>query len=104
MKIYSEINLRDFDAWSGGRDTLDRVIEAGKVEDLEAILEDIAQEDGWSDGKLNDLLWFDADQVFNWLDIDEEEEEEEEEEEDEEESEGDDLEELPPPPPEFSIL
>lgn len=78
MKIYSETSLENFEAWSGAVDTLDRVKEEGKCDELEALLEDLYP-DGMSETELNDLLWFEPETVFEWLGIEEEEEEEEEE-------------------------
>ena len=78
MRIYSETSLENFEAWSGAVDTLDRVREAGKCDELESILEDLYP-DGMSETELNDLLWFEPETVFEWLGIEEEEEEEEEE-------------------------
>ena len=78
MKIHSEISLENFGAWSGAVDTLDKVIEEGKCDELEAILEDLYP-DGMSETELNDLLWLEPEQIFEWLGIEEEEEEEEEE-------------------------
>ena len=84
MKISYELDLCNFDAWSGARYTLDRIIEEDKCEDLEFILEDLYP-DGMTDTELNDLLWFEPEAVFEWLGISDEEEEDEEDYEDEEE-------------------
>ena len=78
MKIYKELNLETFEAWSGAVDTLEKVKEEGKCEELEYLLEELYP-DGMSETQLNDLLWFDSEQVYEWLGIKEEEEEEEEE-------------------------
>ena len=86
MKITYDLDLSKFKAWSGARDTLDRIIEEDKCEDLEFILDDIFP-DGMTETQLNDLLWFDADAVFEWLGISDEEEDEEEDEDEEEEEE-----------------
>lgn len=80
MQMTYELDLRSFDAWSGGRITLDRIIEEGKCSTLEFMLEDLYP-DGMSDTQLNDLLWFERDLVYEWLGISNEEEEEKEEEE-----------------------
>ena len=77
MRIYNETSLENFEAWSGAVDTLDRVREAGKCDELESILEDLYP-DGMSETELNDLLWFEPETVYKWLGIEEEEEEEEE--------------------------
>ena len=76
MKIYSETSLENFEAWSGAVNTLDRVREAGKCDELESILGDLYP-NGMSETELNDLLWFEPETVFEWLGIEEEEEEEE---------------------------
>ena len=67
MKIYSEISLENFEAWSGGRDTLDVLIEKDLCDQLEAIIDDIEPEEGWSDTAINDLLWFERDTIADWL-------------------------------------
>ena len=76
MRIYNETSLESFEAWSGAVDTLDRVREAGKCDELESLLEDLYP-DGMSETELNDLLWFEPETVYEWLGIEEEEEEEE---------------------------
>lgn len=73
MRIYSEISLENFKAWSGAVDTLERVREAGKCGQLESIIED-SYPDGMSETELNDLLWFEPETVYEWLGIEEEEE------------------------------
>ena len=90
MKIYSEISLENFEAWSGGRDTLDVLIEKDLCDQLEAIIDDIEPEEGWSDTEINDLLWFERDTIAQYLGFSDwdtlEYGEEEAEDEDEEES------------------
>lgn len=66
MTITYELDLNSFEAWSGAVDTLDRIKREGKCEELESILEDIYS-DGMTETELNDLLWFNADEVYNWL-------------------------------------
>ena len=67
MKIYSEISLENFEAWSGGRYTLDVLVEKGLCDQLESIIDDMEPEEGWSDTELNDLLWFERDSIADWL-------------------------------------
>ena len=66
MKIYYELDLETFEAWSGAKSTLERIREEGLCSTLENILEDLYP-DGMSDTELNDLLWFDSDSVYEWL-------------------------------------
>lgn len=65
MKIYSEINLENFEAWSGGADTL-RTLTHEQCETLEIIIDELYP-DGMSDTELNDLLWFERDSIVEWL-------------------------------------
>lgn len=67
MKIYSEISLDRFEAWSGGRDTLNVLIEKGLCDQLEAVIDSIELAEGWSDTAINDLLWFERDNIAEWL-------------------------------------
>ena len=91
MKYYVETSLENFEAWSGGRDTLEVLIDKGLCDTVEACLEDILDGDS-SDTYINDILWFERDMIAEWcgfssweaLENGEEEEEESEEEEPEE--------------------
>ena len=75
MKITSEMSLRNFEAWSGAKDTLNKLIELDKCDELEAVLEDIYPE-GMTETQLNDILWFDDEWIYETLGIEEDEEEE----------------------------
>lgn len=66
MRIYKELDLNTFEAWSGAIDTLDRIRNANKCEELETMLEELYP-DGMGETELNDLLWFEPDTVFEWL-------------------------------------
>ena len=70
MKITSEISLKNFKAWSGAKDTLNKLIELDKCEDLEFILDDLYPE-GLTDTQLNDILWFDDEWIYETLGIEE---------------------------------
>lgn len=58
--------IEDFDAWSGGLDTLRDVERAGKMRELDMLIDDVMQ-DPMTDTELNDFLWFDRDFIFNEL-------------------------------------
>lgn len=87
MKYYVETSLENFEAWSGGRDTLEVLIEKGLCDTVEMFLEEALGED-ISDTAINDVLWFERDMIADWcgfssweaLENGEEEEEETEEE------------------------
>jgi len=78
MKTINEnMNLVDFDAWSGAVETKQAIIDAGKAEDFDSLIEELYP-DGLTETQLNDILWFDEDWIFENLGMNEEEEEEEE--------------------------
>lgn len=65
MKITKEISLKDFEAWSGAKDTLNELTES-ECEQLESILEDL-HPDGIDETGLNDILWFENDWIAECL-------------------------------------
>ena len=65
MKYYVETSLENFEAWSGGRDTLEVLIEKGLCDTVEACLEDILDGDS-SDTTINDILWMERDMIAEW--------------------------------------
>lgn len=67
MKIIVETSLEQFDAWSGGEDTLDVLKEKDLCDKLQDILETEIFPDGCSDTELNDFLWFEDDTIAELL-------------------------------------
>ena len=88
MTYTVETSLENFPAWSGGKDTLDVLIEKDLCDTVEAILNDIYVDGAPTDTEINDTLWFSRDEIAEWcgfssweaLENGEEEEETEEEE------------------------
>lgn len=66
MKVYSEISMSEFRPWSGAVSTYDRIQNAGLLDELEALIEEMYPE-GCSETTINDLLWFDDEWIFNTL-------------------------------------
>ena len=65
MKIYTEKSLKDFDYWSGAKDTVKYLTE-DEINLIESILEDCFP-DGMSDTEINDFFWFEDDTIAEWL-------------------------------------
>lgn len=87
MVYTQEFDAYNFQAWSGGKDTLDDVINAGKAEELESLIEDMFDpENPPTMTDVNDWLWFDRDTIYEYLGMSEESEDEESEDEESEES------------------
>lgn len=80
MLITCEKSIENFEAWSGAVYTKNRIIEAGKVDEFDFMIEELYP-DGIDETNLNDLLRFESDWIYESLGISEEDEEEEEEEE-----------------------
>ena len=79
MKVYKEMDIRDFKFWSGAKSNAETLTDE-QLATVQYNLEEIYQ-DGMSETQINDFFWFDFDTIREWLGIKDEEEEEEEEEE-----------------------
>jgi hypothetical protein len=75
MKITTELNLSNFNAWSGAVGTKETILDHNKERDFEYLIEELYP-DGMTDTELNDLLWFESEWIFENLGISESEEEE----------------------------
>lgn len=69
--INNNMTLSDFDAWSGAVDTKKTIINQGKEEEFNDLMEELYP-DGLTETGLNDLLWFSDDWVYEMLEIEEE--------------------------------
>ena len=75
MKTFNEnMTLPNFDAWSGGKDTKEAIIEAGLSEEFDSMIEELYP-DGLSETQLNDILWFEREWIYESLGMEEETEE-----------------------------
>ena len=76
MKVYEDINLKDFNAWSGAVKTKERIISEGKEEEFEELIEELYPE-GVDATEINDYLWFNDEEIYSCLGIENSEDEEE---------------------------
>ncbi len=65
MKIYTEQSLRNFEFWSGAKDTV-KYLTLEELDTIEAILED-AYPEGMDETEINDFFWFEEDTIAEWL-------------------------------------
>ena len=65
ITIVSEINIWEFKAWAGGKDTLQEIADWGKLDELNDLILSIREE--WTDTGLNDFLWFDREYIYECL-------------------------------------
>ena len=72
MKIVNNnLSLRNFEAWSGAKDTKQLILDNNKEDDFEFMMEDLYP-DGMTETQLNDILWFEEDWICEMLGIDNE--------------------------------
>ena len=76
MKVTSEVTLRNFEAWSGAKETKQTILEHDLSDEFDQLIEELYP-DGIDETQLNDILWFDSEWCFEMLGIKEEEEDEE---------------------------
>lgn len=67
MEYKVESSLWNFQAWSGGKDTLDTLKEKGDVDEVESYLDDIFCATDTTDTDINDYLWFERDDIAEHL-------------------------------------
>ena len=65
MTYTIEESLENFDAWSGGKDTLDVLIEKGVCDEVEDFIGQCFTDP--TDTDINDFLWFERDQIAEYL-------------------------------------
>lgn len=73
MRINSDISIRNFEAWSGAVETQNRIINEGKEDLFDELIEDVFPQ-GIGETELNDLLWFEEEWIFESIGIDIEDE------------------------------
>lgn len=73
MIVNIETSISDFEAWSGACNTQARIIEEGKEDEFDSMIEELYP-NGIGETELNDLLWFEDEWIFESLGIKEEEE------------------------------
>lgn len=72
MKIYKEISLADFEAWSGAKYTMEVLekLEAATGEYIFQMLEDMLTDydnEAMDETAVNDFLWFEDETIAEWL-------------------------------------
>lgn len=67
MKYIVEESLENFEAWSGGKDTLDTLRERNDCDAVECLIEDAFCDETPTDTDINDFLWFDRDTIAQHL-------------------------------------
>lgn len=82
MKVTYEFDLREFKAWSGGSDTLEKIREfdlthPGAMDVAQRYMEECFCGDAASETEINDMLWFEDGAILDAIGYCEEGEEDE---------------------------
>lgn len=67
MEYRVECDLDQFDAWSGGKYTLDVLIEKGVCDEVQQLIEDTFLDELPGETAINDFLWFERDFIAQHL-------------------------------------
>ena len=65
MRIYLDTTLDNFAPWNGAVSVFERIKDENKIDILEQILEELYPY-GIDETTINDLLWFESDEVYRW--------------------------------------
>lgn len=76
IEVKKELNFYDLrdNCWSGAIDTLKRISDEDKQEELMGLLNEMFLEETPDLTDINDYLWFDSDDIYECLGITDEEE------------------------------
>lgn len=69
-----KIITNSFKPWSGAISTYETILEADKLEEFESLIDELYPE-GIEETKLNDILWFEPEFIFESLGMETDEEE-----------------------------
>lgn len=67
MEYKVECDLDQFDAWSGGKDTLDVLKEKGVCDEVQSFFEELFCDETPTETAINDVLWFERDAIAEYL-------------------------------------
>ena len=68
MRITKELDLTNFEFWSGAKLFADKLTYT-ELKELEPIIEDIYNDEDITETQLNDLFWFDDELLCEWINI-----------------------------------
>lgn len=70
--IYSkDFSVDSFEFWSGAKDTVKDVREAGKMDELQEVIEEQFADCVPTATQINDFVWFEREFIYSQLDLDE---------------------------------
>lgn len=70
MVYTADFSVDSFGFWSGAKDTVDDVRRAGKMDDLETLIEEEFADRVPTKTQINDFVWFERDFIYSQLGLD----------------------------------
>lgn len=71
MRYSKEFDVNEFEFWGGAKDTIKVIKEHKMMGQLQDMLEEIFADKIPTATEINDRVWFDSDEIFNMLGINE---------------------------------
>ena len=71
MKYTVDFNVNKFSFWSGAKDTIEDVERYGLMKELGNLIEEIFAEETPTDTEINDYVWFERDEIYSRLGLNE---------------------------------
>lgn len=71
MNYTKEFSIDTFEFWSGAKNIIKNVRKAGKLAELESIIEEAFADKTPTATQINDMVWFDCDYIYEQLGLDE---------------------------------
>ncbi len=71
MKYSVEFSVDSFQFWSGAKDTVADVRKAGKMDDLQNLIEERFPDSVPTETQINDFVWFERDYIYSQLGLNE---------------------------------
>lgn len=70
MNYTKEFSIDTFEFWSGAKTTIENVRKAGKLAELEIIIEETFADETPTATQINDMVWFDCEYIYEQLGLD----------------------------------
>lgn len=71
MKYKVNFNIDEFKFWSGAKDTIESIKKNNLMDELENLIEETFEWDIPTDTDINDFVWFERDEIYKRLGLNE---------------------------------
>ena len=71
MEYKVDFNINEFKFWSGAKDTIESIKKNNLMDELENLIKETFERDIPTDTKINDFVWFERDEIYERLGLNE---------------------------------